>query len=67
MIVPRQPLPGEGTSMTKREIQDQIEAIEARPLAREERDRLQAPLLALLRLERTVDEVRRAGFGERRG
>jgi hypothetical protein len=53
--------------MTKREIQDQIEAIEARPLAREERDRLQAPLLALLRLERTVDEVRRAGFGERRG
>jgi hypothetical protein len=41
---------------------DKREAIEAKPLSREERDRLQAPLLALLRLERTVEDVRRFGF-----
>lgn len=48
--------------MTPREIKEQLEAIEAQPLTRAERDRLQAPLLLLLRLERTVDDVRRFGF-----
>jgi hypothetical protein len=49
-------------AMTRQEMQDEIEAIEARPLSRAERDRLQAPLLAALRLERLVDHVKHHGF-----
>ncbi len=51
--------------MSRREIEDAIDAIESRPLSRAERDRLQAPLLALLRLDRLVERVQREGFASK--
>ncbi len=44
------------------DIKDQLEAIESRPLSRAERDALQAPLLALLRLSASVERIKREGF-----
>lgn len=50
-------------NMTRWQIQDAISEIDNRPLSREERDRLIAPLLKLLELDCMVERVRRYGFG----